>query len=231
MDKQVFQILELIKTCSQEQKESIFRELRKQHLIHPIEEKLNISAEIILEAIHKDPTGLTFRMMRGVIAEAAFEINILANQEQFKYISPEGDYAYDFLLTDEIGEVSIQVKLQRSLKLKPMLAVEANRKFSPNLFVVETQKTRGGIDSFTKEDTRPYRFGEFNILGVSMQPSTGNWNSFMYTVADWLIPQLDDDSRMLKFQPVSPTSNEDWTEDLQLCIKWLRSGNKRRIAL
>ena len=28
--------------------------------------------------------------------------------------------------------------------------------------------------------TRPYRFGEFDILAVSMHPSTNDWNRFMY---------------------------------------------------
>lgn len=231
MDKQILQILDLLGKCSDKQKEIIFKELRKNQQIHPIEKKLNISAEVILEAIHKDQTGLTFRMMRGVIAEAAFEINVLANLESWKYKALEGDFPFDFVIVDPKGEVSIQVKLQRSLNFQPMLANEALRIFSNKFYVVETQKTRGGIDPITKEDTRPYRFGEFNILAVSMQPSTLSWDSFMYTVSDWLIPQYKDAGKMLKFQPVSPVPNEDWTDNLSDCINWFRSGEKKKISL
>ena len=230
MDKKVSEILKLIDECNLEQRELIFKTLRKEFKIHSIENKLNIEAEIILEALNKDETGLTFRMMRGVIAEAAFEIEVLSKLNNWKNITPQGDLPYDYLLNDEKGEISIQVKLQRSKALKPMLANEAYRKFSSKFFVTETQKTRGGIDVLTNENTRPYRFGEFNILAVSMQPSTGNWSDFMYTVSDWLISQEDDKTKMLKFQPVSPTLNDEWTNNLETCVDWLRQGIKKTIS-
>ena len=56
------------------------------------------------------------------------------------------------------------------------------------MYVVETQKTREGTDRKTGEKTRPYRFGEFDILAVAMQPATGQWDRFFYTIADWLLP-------------------------------------------
>lgn len=40
------------------------------------------------------------------------------------------------------------------------------------MYVVETPRTRGGKDLTSGEDTRPYRYGEFDILAVSMHPST-----------------------------------------------------------
>src|SRR5690606_25265477 len=151
MDKQIEEIQQLLSKCTLEQKETIFRELRKEFSIHPLEAKLATQAEIILEAINKDDTGLTFRMMRGVIAEAAFEIEVVEKLSNWKNITPHGDLPYDYLLSDIVGEVSIQVKLQRSKLHKPMYANEAYRKFSSLLFVAETQKTRGGIDATTKE--------------------------------------------------------------------------------
>lgn len=229
MDKQVEEIKELLAACTPAQREIIFKELRKEFNIHPLEAKLVTQAEIILEAIDKDDKGLTFRMMRGVIAEAAFQIEVISKLENWADVTPEGDLPYDYLLRDEHGDVSVQVKLQRSKDFKPMFAKEAYKRFSSELFVVETQKTRGGIDAATKEDTRPYKFGEFDILAVSMQPSTNSWSSFMYTVSDWLLPMEDDKSRILKFQPVSPKPNDDWTDNFSTCVEWLRSGNKKTI--
>jgi hypothetical protein len=121
------------------------------------------------------------------------------------------------------------VKLQRSKENRPMTANEGNKAFSKEQFVVETQKTRGGIDTTTNEDTRPYKFGEFDILAVSMQPSTNQWSSFMYTVSNWLLPMKGGDSRMSKFQPVSPNVNEDWTNDFEVCVKWFRARQDKKI--
>lgn len=229
MEEIVSQILELLKHCSVQQREVIFQHLRKEFKIHPIESKLNIEAEIILEAINKDEKGLTLRMIRGVIAEAAFDIEVVKKLKNWKNETPQGDPPFDFLLNDGKGAVSIQVKLQRSKDLTPMMANQALKRFSENLFVVETQKTRGGIDKTTNEDTRPYRFGEFDILAVCMQPSTSEWSTFYYTLSSWLLPRDDDKSMMQKFQPVAMQPNEFWTNDFETCVEWLRSGVKKVI--
>lgn len=229
MDNLVDDILKKLDACTTDQRKIIFKELRQEFNIHPIEQDLNILAEIILEAIHKDQTGLTFRMMRGVIAEAAFEIEVLSKLTKWKQVPLEGDLPFDYLLRDDIGDVSVQVKLQRSLKQQPMSAKKAYRYFDPTMYVVETQKTRGGINSITKENTRPYRFGEFDILAVSMQPSTGIWQNFMYTVSNWLIADPKDKNLILKFQPLPTSPNEEWTDDFEKCVKWFRSGTKRTI--
>lgn len=225
----VSQVLELLNHSSPQQREIIFQYLRKEFKIHPIESKLNIEAEIILEAINKDEKGLTLRMIRGVIAEAAFDIEVVKKLENWKNETPKGDLPYDFLLNDGNGKVSVQVKLQRSKDLTPMTASQASKKFSKDLFVAETQKTRGGIDKTTNEHTRPYRFGEFDILAVCMQPSTGEWSTFYYTLSSWLLPRDDDTSMMQKFQPVAMQPNEFWTDNFQTCIEWLRSGVKKVI--
>lgn len=229
MDAQIEEIKKLLEACTSAQREIIFKELRKEFKIHPIEAKLVTQAEIILEAISKDDKGLTYRMLRGVIAEAAFQIEVISKLDNWIDITPDGDLPFDYLLKDDQGEISVQVKLQRSKDFKPMYASEAYKRFASKLFVVETQKTRGGKDGTTKEGTRPYNYGEFNILAVSMQPSANNWFSFMYTVSGWLLPNEDDESRILKFQPVSPVTNEDWTDDYSTCVEWLRSRKKKTI--
>ncbi|MBA3533799.1 MAG: hypothetical protein H0T73_17925 [Ardenticatenales bacterium] len=229
MSNNVEQILSLLNGCTNEQRKRIFQHLRAEFPIHPLEVRLNTEAEIILEAISRDTQGLTFRMIRGVIAEAAFDIEVVSKLVDWQDITPEGDLPYDFLLDDGFGSVSVQVKLQRSKNGRPMLASEGYTKLPTNMYVVETQRTRGGKDQVTLEDTRPYKFGEFDIIAVSMNPSTGHWHSFLYTVASWLLPQPDDESKLLKFQPVARQPNEDWTDEFMQAVRWLRNGIKKRI--
>ncbi len=125
--------------------------------------------------------------------------------------------------------MTIQVKMQRQKEHRPMMANKALEILPAGSYVVETQRTRGGKDLRTGENTRPYRFGEFDILAVSLHPSTNDWKSFRYAVARWLIPMPKKKSLILKFQPVAPEPNEVWTDDLQTCIGWLRSGIKKTI--
>jgi hypothetical protein len=223
------EIRKLLASCSSEQRKIVFMELRKEFSIHPIEERLNTQAEIILEAISRDTDGLTFRMLRGVIAEAAFEVEVLSKLKNWNNITPDGDLPYDYLLEDNLGNISLQVKLQRSKEFKPMSANEAYKRFSDQMYVVETQKTRGGIDTKTGEDTRPYRFGEFDILAVSLYPSTNDWSKFIYTVGNWLLPDEKDASKVLKFQPISKSSNDDWTDNFEFCVDWFRKGITKKI--
>lgn len=222
MSNRVKELLALLDQCSEEQRKAVFAELRKSISIHPVESSLKTSAEIILHAISKDEKGLTFRMLRGVIAEAAFELEVVAHLEHWSALTAQSDKAYDYLLDDGQGSVSVQVKLQRSKEFKPMTARQANRKFPDDMWVVETQKTRGGKGA-DDTDTRPYRFGEFDILAVAMQPSTGDWSKFMYCVSTWLRPDASDRLCINKFQPVAMKPNDIWTANFEECVRRLRS--------
>jgi hypothetical protein len=166
-------------------------------------------------------------MIRGVIAEAAFGVDVVQRLSGWTDITPSGDLAYDFLLDDSVGAVRVQVKLQRSLAHRPMFAKEAYRFLPADMYVVETQKTRAGSNRRTGGSTRPYRFGEFDLLAVSMQPSSNAWDRFMYTVADWLLPSRTNPSEILKFQPVATAPNDDWTDEFDTAVAWLRSGVKK----
>jgi hypothetical protein len=66
--------------------------------------------------------------------------------------------------------------------------------------------------------TRPYRFGDFDILAVNMHPSSGNWRNFRYTLASWLLPRLANTGLIEIFQPVAATPNDVWTDDLGSCL-------------
>jgi hypothetical protein len=223
---EVEEIKQLLASCNAEQRYEIFQLLRQEFLIHPIEKKLNISAEIILEAISR-ASDLTMRGVRGVIAEAAFETNVVNNLYDWSNNPLVGDYPYDFLLKDLDGKVRIQVKMQRQKEHRPMMANEAYRSLPNTMYVVETQRTRGGRRN--GEDTRPYRFGEFDILAVSMQPSTNSWENFMYTVERWLLPRPENPNLILKFQPVAITPNDVWTNNFREYVNWFRSGDIKRI--
>ena len=214
------EVIALLEACSEEERLDVFKYLRKTIPIHAIEAKLNTQAEVILEAIDR-ASDLTLRGIRGIIAEAAFLVEVLGKLKGWKDVTPPGDAAYDFLIEDALGRISIQVKMQRKERGEP--------KLKKGKYVVETQRTRGGKDSTTGLATRPYRFGEFDILAVSMHPSTNDWNTFKYSVGSWLRQRPSDPELLEVFQPIPQEVNEDWTDDLSTCIKWLRSGTKKTI--
>jgi hypothetical protein len=213
-------IIHLLEQCSVEERREIFNHLRREFPIHRLEADLNTQAEVILEAMARS-SDLTMRGIRGIIAEAAFLVDVLQKLDGWRIVEIVGDAPYDFLIEDGVGRVSIQVKMQRRQKGTPFVR--------GGKFVVETQRTRTGKDS-AGGATRPYRFGEFDILAVSLHPSTNDWATFAYTVGTWLRPRLGDPNLLEVFQPIPSSSNEDWTDSLETCIERFRSGVKRTIA-
>ena len=96
--------------------------------------------------------------------------------------------------------------------------------------MTETQKTRTGTDGEDNK-TRPYRYGEFDILAVSMQPSTGKWDRYMYTLGRWLLPGKNA-GEMATLQPVATVSNEFWTDDFRTAAQWFRAEDRgKRMSL
>jgi hypothetical protein len=225
------EIKRLLLLCKPAEREELFRHLRQEIAIHPLEEQLHAKAEIILEAIRR-AGGLTLRMIRGVIAQAAFDVEVVERLQAWQNLPPSGDPPYDFLLTDVTGQVRVQVKLQRSKDSIPWLACQARKSFRhlpSGMYVVETQKTRGGKKKGA--DTRPYRFGEFDVLAVALYPSTQKWDRFMYTVGNWLAPDPGNKKLIFKYQPVASTPDEDWTDDFLTAVARFRSGIKKTIRV
>jgi hypothetical protein len=135
-------IKQTLASCNPAEREELFRHLREEIAIHPLERELHAKAEIILEAIHR-AGGLTLRMIRGVIAQAAFDVEVVERLTRWQSVPVTGDLAYDFLLRDDQGDVSVQVKLQRSKDGIPWLACEARKSFRglpADMYVVETQR-------------------------------------------------------------------------------------------
>lgn len=213
----------LLPSCSPDEREALFRELREQHLIHEFERVIGAPAEMILEAVHRAPE-LTRRMLRGVIADAAFRTFVVPSVSAVGWqdVTPDGNFAFDYKLEDSVGAVTVQVKLQRSARGSPVVKSGQRYGYEGDVFITETQKTRTGTTG--DEKTRPYRYGEFDMIAVSMQPSTGDWKRFMYCPGRWLLPSKTD-GEMATLQPVAMQSNEFWTDDFATAARWLRSND------
>jgi hypothetical protein len=89
----------LLARCSLEERGQVFSDLRREFSIHPLEADLHAKAEIILEAIRR-AGGLTLRMIRGVIAEAAFDVEVVERLANWEKVPQPTGLAYDFLLRD-----------------------------------------------------------------------------------------------------------------------------------
>jgi hypothetical protein len=227
------------------------RRLLKAHLQallpHPLEVEWGVAGDTILSAIRRS-SDLTKRGVRGIIAEAVFESSVLPVLEAkgWSAVVIPADLSYDVKISRAEKSVTIQIKLQRLEKGVPKLYYPKHYG-QETLYVVEVQKTRSGqkasaaLDGSDRQvaksprsskiQTRPYHFGDFDILAVSMHPSTGNWNDFRYTVGSWLLPRRSRKSEHLieVFQPVAATANALWTDDLETCLEWLEQGVKRQV--
>ena len=220
----------LIDECSNEQRALILEYLKSRLPQHPLEQEWGVGADIILSAISRS-SDLTKRGVRGIIAEAIFERHVLTGLRDWEASAFTGNPTYDFLIrskSQKDRQVRIQVKLQRMERQRPMLAPK--RRFpGEDMYLVEVQKTRGGIDLQTNEQTRPYRFGDFDILAVNMHPSTRDWNRFLFTPANWLLPRAENAALINIFQPIPLVANDCWTDRLEQCLQWLASREQRRI--
>lgn len=244
MNESLAAVKELIEECSEEDRKALRTYLLKLSP-HPIEHEWGIDADTILSAISRS-SDLTKRGVRGIIAEAIFVNEVVPTVRRAGWLPVEfeGNNPYDALLQNDDNKVRIQVKLQRLEEGKP-------KHFYPKyyeagtLFVVEVQKTRTGErpsrgsvpvsnlssakTKLIKVMTRPYTFGDFDILAVNMHPSCGNWREFRYTVASWLMPRSADKNLIEIFQPVAAKPNDVWTDSLTTCLDWFVSGKERRV--
>ena len=210
------EIRKLLAKCSDEQRRQIFEELRVAIPIHSFEARMNAKAEVILEAL--DRAGdLTLRGIRGIIGEATFVREIVPSLTGWKDVTPPGDLPYDAALKDDVSTVKVQVKMQRRVK-----GVAWLRKGSA---VVEVQRTRTGKRD--GEDTRPYHFGEFDVLAVCMEPSHARWNSFHYIPERWLNPRSGNAVLIEIMQPVALEPDAIWTNDFHEAVRRLRSAQPR----
>ena len=206
----------LLAKCSEEERRQIFDELRESFQIHPFEARMNARAEVILEALNR-AGDLTLRGIRGIIGEATFVREIAPQLAGWEDVTPPGDLPYDCAVRDRVSIVTVQVKMQRRVKGVAWL--------SNGCAVVEVQRTRTGKRD--GEDTRPYRFGEFDILAVCMEPSHARWNSFHYVPERWLIPRSGNPALIEIMQPVALEPDGIWTNDFDEAVRRHRSVQPR----
>jgi hypothetical protein len=212
----VSKIEAIIAKCTPKERSAVLRSVQKLIPRHPFEIRMNAPADIILDALERS-SDLIVRGVRGVVGEAVFVRQVIPRLRSWKNITTTGDHPYDVALQDRIGTVRIQIKMQRRVKGKPMIR--------NNCAVVEVQRTRTGIRA--GEQTRPYRFGEFDILAVCVEPSTGNWNSFRYIPERWLKARKTDASLIDILQPVSIKADKIWTDDFEIAVSRMRSRKPR----
>lgn len=212
----IAEIRALLARCSEDERRQIFDELRASIQIHPFEARMNARAEVILEALNR-AGDLTLRGIRGIIGEATFVREIAPQLAGWEDVTPPGDLPYDCAVRDRVSIVTVQVKMQRRIKGAAWLR--------NGRAVVEVQRTRTGKRD--GEDTRPYRFDEFDILAVCMEPSHAQWNSFQYIPERWLIPRGGNSALIETMQSVALEPDAIWTSDFDEAVRRLRSGLAR----
>lgn len=235
MSEKTEKIKALIEGLSAEELQGLVPYLQAKLPRHALEQKWDIGYELILDAIFRSQ-DITQRGVRGVIAEAAFEAKVLPELKGWQVVPVVGDLTYDFLIKRKSDgrQVRIQVKLQRTVQGKPLV----RRLYGDNSYIVEVEKTRTGKKTTesargqskpVQQDTRPYQFGDFDILAVNLHPATRDWTTFMYTVGGWLLPRVENRRLIQVMQPVSSKRSDVWTNDLRECIEWFLSGHKKLI--
>ena len=210
------EIRTLLAKCSEDERHQIFEELKEAMPRHAFEARMNASAEVILAALDR-ANEMSLRGIRGLIGEATFVLEVAPLLAGWENVPVVGDLPYDAALRDGVSPVTVQVKMQRRK------AGVAWLRFG--VPVVEVQRTRGGVRDGV--DTRPYRFGDFNILAVCMEPSHGRWNSFHYIPERWLNPRIENATLIEKLQPVALKPDVIWTNDFNEAVRRLRSGQPR----
>jgi hypothetical protein len=209
-------IRKLLAECTDEEVRQLLDELHDRLGRHPLEELLNAKADVILEALHRG-SDLSIRGIRGLIGEATFAVEIAPTLQGWRDVTPPGNHAYDTALADNVGTIRVQTKMQRRREGKPWIR--------DGRAIVEVQRTRTGTKA--GEATRPYRFGEFDILAVCMEPSLRSWRSFMYIPERWLLPRPEDPLLIRIMQPVSLTPDDVWTDNFNIAVARFRSNEPR----
>lgn len=216
-DQDVQKIKKELEELSDEERNAIFLWLSEREILHPFQRTLNASPLMILEALARS-ADITIRGVRGIIAEAAFVTRVIPTLKGWTDKTPNGEFPYDALLEDAVGKVSIQVKMQR----KERGEVKVNRSGD---WIVEIQRTRGGEKGGVA--TRPYRFGEFDLLAVCLEPAKKDWMAFMYIPCGWLNPRPGEPDLIEIMQPVARADDEIWTSSFEEAVQRLRSNKPR----
>lgn len=172
--------------------------------MHALEQEFGVTSEVIMDAVHSSP-DLVRRGLRGIVAEHQFKRLVLDKLPQPWFIAPTPDTSVDFALSDGHGGhyLTIQVKMQTLKGGKP----HCDKWGRP---MVETQKTR--MRGRGKARSRLYKYGDFDILAVSLWPATKKWEDFIYVPACKLSPAYRKPDSLAAWQTIQSTT--DWSKIL-----------------
>jgi len=218
-EEQVQKLIAELDDAPAEVQKVVLAHLRTRHLIHDLEAEWNVPAEVILEAISRS-SDLSQRGVRGLIAEAYFEIDVVPKLKDWGNEDASENEDFDYLLSKGRKKVKVEVKQQRSEKGEPAMYKKTGE--YKDYYKVETQKTRTGTKKGKK--TRPYRVGDFDLIAVNMRASTGDWKRFFYAPASALLTKHDAPDEFETMQPVPPEPNEIWSDDINVALKRLEHG-------
>ena len=111
MSEKTESVKRLIESLAAPELQSLASYLRSKLPRHALEQKWDISSEIILDAIFRSQ-DIIQRGVRGVIAEAVFEKKVLPTIKGLHPVAIFGDRPYDFAIQRESDkrEIKIQVK-------------------------------------------------------------------------------------------------------------------------
>lgn len=227
VERSLDELLAEIDRLDRPSKQRIFDTIKDHITVHRLEDDFGIPAQIILEAISR-AGDLTQRGVRGVIADTVFATMVAPGAIGWQIDTPTGDHPYDVRLTRDHHHVRIQVKMQRRQRGEPLMRALLKRG-ERNHYIVEVQRTRTGKKAGI--DTRPYRYGEFDLLAVCMQPSTRSWFDFLYTTVWSLVPRRSQEYpgsgqhgehsiiQTMQFVPPFPGQGDpNWTSDLNSAL-------------
>lgn len=212
---EVQRMLSDLEAASPEDRHVFIERIQSIFPVHELEGEWGVPAKVILEAISRS-SDLSQRGVRGLIAEAYFEIDVVPKLKGWTHDDESADEDFDYLLCQGDTKVKVEVKQQRSEKGSAAIYK------STGMFKVETQKTRTGKKQGKK--TRPYRVGDFDLLAVNMRASCGDWTRFLFVPASALLVKPDAEDEFQTMQPVPPEPDEYWSDDINVALKRLVEG-------
>ena len=166
---------------------------------HPLERKLNASADDILTAIER---GFRAQVdVKGKLAELFMSRKFDALHEAGRierYIWQDIDGRPDFIVTYRGRELAVECKNIRNETYK-----------KPPAYKVELQKTRNSMDG---TPTRGYKVDEFDVLGVSLFNQTGEWD-YLFVATKELARRLELQDFLVVMQRVPMAAETPWTTD------------------
>src|SRR5271155_2557590 len=108
MSPSLDELKHILDQCTDNDRAALLDYLKTRLPQHPLEQEWGVGAEVILSAIARS-SDLAKRGVRGIIAEAVFERNVLPGLKRWSAVRFVEDRPYDFLLHSE-GEVARQAR-------------------------------------------------------------------------------------------------------------------------